>query len=97
MISEMQAIEIAKRHIDEQCRSVEGGVAIVGSCTVRKPYGWIFFYNSARYLQTHDPLEALAGNGPLVVMGSDGSTYQLGSALSPAVTIADFEREHGIG
>ena len=62
---------------------------------IRKPYGWIFFYNSRRYLETRSPLLALAGNGPVVVE-RHGQLHQLGSAHAPDVTIAEFERTHGL-
>ena len=41
MISESEAYVMVKRYIDEQCRSVPGGVAIMEDRTIRKPYGWI--------------------------------------------------------
>jgi hypothetical protein len=31
--------------------------------TSDKSYGWIFFYNSKRYLKKGNPLEALGGTG----------------------------------
>jgi hypothetical protein len=67
MISELEAVEIATRFIASMATAVDGGVAIASAETIRKPYGWIFFYNSRRYLETGDPLEGLGGNGPVVV------------------------------
>jgi hypothetical protein len=96
MISENEAYAMVKRYIEEQCGSVPGGVAIMEDRTIRKSYGWIFFYNSRRYLETGSPLEALAGNGPIVVERADGSLHQLGSAQQPDASIAEFERAHGL-
>jgi hypothetical protein len=96
MLSEKEAIELATRYIERQCRGVRGGVAIMEDRTIRKSYGWIFFYNSNVYLETRNPLEALGGNGPIVVMQADGHIHPLGSALAPAASIAEFELVHGL-
>lgn len=42
--------------------------------------GWVFFFNSADYVRTGDYLNALAGNGPLLVQ-RDGRVMILSSAL----------------
>jgi hypothetical protein len=54
------------------------------------------FYNSKSYLETGSPLEALSGNGPIVVERVDGNLHQLGSAQQPDASIAEFERAHGL-
>lgn len=96
MIMESEACAMVQRYIDEQCGSVPGGVAIIESRTLQKPYGWVFFYNSRRFLETGNPLEALGGNGPIVVERAEGRLHQLGSALPPDASIAEFERSHGL-
>ena len=94
MISETEAAEIARSYVEEMGHSVYGGVAIIDVLT--KPYGWIFFYNSKRYIETKDPLDALGGNGPFVVLRADGAIYQLGSAREPEVYIYEFELKFGL-
>lgn len=96
MISESEALALVKQYIEQQCSAVPGGVAIMEERTIRKSYGWIFFYNSNRYLETRSPLEALGGNGPIVVERVGGRLHQLGSALSPDASIAEFERARGL-
>lgn len=63
---------------------------IVRDATIRKPYGWICFYQSRLFLTTGNPSARLAGNGPLVVL-EDGTVHALGSAQSIGKEIADFE------
>ncbi len=96
MVSEHEALELVRHYIEAQCQGVPGGVAVMPEKTIRKPYGWVFFYNSTRYLETRSPLEALGGNGPIVVEQAKGQLHQLGSALAPAESIAEFERAHGL-
>jgi Immunity protein 35 len=96
MISEAEAFDIAQRFIARMTTSAEGGAVIVAARTIQKPYGWIFFYNSRRYLETSDPLEALAGNGPIVVDRETGELHALGSSSDAPESIAAFEKAAGL-
>ena len=96
MISEEEAVEIATQFIAKAAIAVDGGVAISIPQTIRKPYGWIFFYNSRRYLETGDALEALGGNGPIVVEREGGRLHVLPSHSDPAVVIMEFEVANGL-
>jgi hypothetical protein len=53
--------------------------AIVESHTIEKPYGWIFFYQSKKFLQTGLDQDKLAGNGPIIVNKYEGTIEFLGS------------------
>ena len=65
MVTKEQARAIAVEHL---LREHPGGdVAIVDVDTIERGYGWVFFYNSKRFLSTENVSYALAGNGPLVV------------------------------
>ena len=97
MISQTEARAIAERFLLEHGENVTGGVAIIEQKTLDRPYGWIFFYNSKQYLENGNPLEALGGNGPLVVARSDGRVTALSGAAEPTASIAEFERLHELG
>jgi hypothetical protein len=55
-------------------------VRVIDDATIEKYYGWVFFYNSAGYLDTGNPRLALAGNAPIVVMKGSGEVIPLGTA-----------------
>lgn len=57
-----------------------GALAIIDAETRRSGNGWLFFYNSAAYLTSGNVIDALAGNGPLLV-GDDGRLRVLGTAI----------------
>ncbi len=59
--------------------------------TIEQSYGWVFFYNSRRYLETGDIMFAFAGNGPVVVERKDGTVTELGSGRSVEDELRDFE------
>jgi len=72
-----------------------GAFAFLDEHALRKPYGWVLVYESRRYVETGDVLEAFGGNGPVVVM-DDGSVHMLGSALAVEDSVAAFERARGM-
>lgn len=42
--------------------------------------GWVFFYDSVRHQQTGDLLDALAGNGPILIDRETGQVHNTGTA-----------------
>ena len=60
--------------------------------TIETAYGWVFFYDSKRFLETGAFEYMLAGNGPPLVEKSDGSVHPLTSALPVDEAIRDYER-----
>jgi hypothetical protein len=59
--------------------------------TIEKPYGWVFFYQSRRFVETGDVLHALGGNGPLVIERDSGRITVLGTARGVEEELRVFE------
>jgi hypothetical protein len=64
--------------------------AIVESHTIEKPFGWIFFYQSKKFLETGLSQDKLAGNGPIIVNKYEGTIEFLGS-LTTWELISEYE------
>ncbi len=64
--------------------------AIVESHTIEKPYGWIFFYQSKKFLESGLSQDKLTGNGPIIVNKYDGTIEFLGSSTTWEL-IAEYE------
>ncbi|MEV4778541.1 YrhB domain-containing protein [Burkholderia sp. LMU1-1-1.1] len=62
------ALTIARAKVDELGRAAGDAFDIVTAETTEVKQGWLFFYNSADFVRTRDPMFALAGNGPLLVL-----------------------------
>ena len=77
----------------------EGGdnLVIIETSTIEKDYGWIFFYNSKKYVETKNSRHFLAGNGPIVVEKADGSIHKLGSAGGAQHQIELYEAQRNKG
>lgn len=60
--------------------------------TIETEFGWVFFYNSRRYIETGDFSYALAGNAPIIVDRATGSLHITGTAHPTAEYIEEFRR-----
>lgn len=94
MLTKDEAKKIALASLDKKRIPLE--LVILDDLTRPKPYGWIFFYNSKKFLETDDIMWALAGNGPAVVL-HDGEVHFLTTAYPIEEAIAMFERENKLG
>ncbi len=59
--------------------------------TIEKPWGWVFFYNSQRYLETQDTQHHLFGNAPFIVNRVTGEILETGTAEEIEFYIAEYE------
>jgi len=85
----------AKAHVEQELNS-EDLERVVITEVLEKPYGWVCFYQSARYMETGEESAQLAGNGPVVLMRETLQIHYLGSANHPDDELADFERRLGL-
>jgi hypothetical protein len=72
MIDIKEAERLARDTIRNIAGTAENEFSLQSDRTVTHEAGWIFFYNSLRYIETGDPNHMLAGNGPVFV-SKDGS------------------------
>lgn len=96
MITINEAREKVQALLVRKGKFVDGGFAILDGLTTEKPYGWLFFYDSRRHVETGDIADAIAGNGPIVVLAS-GEIHELGSRLAPDLEVRALEERLGLG
>ncbi len=89
--------EARKRVFDNISSSIgklpaDDEVMIVDDATIEKPWGWVFFYTSRKWLETKEFRYAIPGNSPLIVERSSGSIISTGTAHSIESYIAKYER-----
>ncbi|WP_420106728.1 YrhB domain-containing protein [Herbaspirillum huttiense] len=94
MISRIQAQALAESHISQIAGS-DVSFAILDDQTVERPFGWVFFYQSRRHLETRDPSEVLAGNAPLIVDRLTGKITETGTAHPLEHYLSKYEAERG--
>ena len=69
-----QAIEVANRELRSR-RSDGIELEVLFDQTQEFDVGWVFYYQSARYVETGDVVDSLVGNAPLFVSRPDGRTF----------------------
>ena len=94
MLTHQEARTIAQ----EELKSIpvigdDGGLTIVDSATIEKPYVWIFFYNSKRYIETGNIKDALGGNAPLFISKLNGHIFTFSTGLSIEKMIDEYEEQ----
>lgn len=72
-------------------------IVLIEDATIEKPYGWVFFYSSKRWLETNDISYALAGNGPFLVERATGSIIEFCSAYPVEASLRGYARCAGNG
>ena len=95
-ITKDQALQRVREYLDRMgSTEFAGGYVVVESKTIEKRYGWVFVFNSKKYLETWNIIFSLGGNGPIVVERESGRLHQLGSALSLQDSVKQFEKANG--
>ncbi|MCG8352079.1 MAG: YrhB family protein [Chloroflexales bacterium] len=81
MITKEQAHDIVLKAINETYTVPDDTLIILDDATQEIDLGWVFSYDSKRFVKTDDFDYALAGNGPVVVLRENGDVYRLGTAV----------------
>jgi hypothetical protein len=85
-----EAEQVAREHlrttVDPELEPV-----LLDEETLERNFGWVFFYQSKRYLETGEIRDALAGNAPLVVTKADGRIHITGTAYPVEHYLERFE------
>jgi hypothetical protein len=77
-------------------RQVGGPDGVAITRTERTPYGWAFYYNSRRFMETRELAACLIGHGPVVVVEDAAEVHELGSQERGEDAIAALELELGL-
>ena len=93
MITKEQARESVNNELRRRCQIPGDSYVIVENLTIEKPFGWVFFYNSKRYLETGNIGDAIAGNGPVFVNRLNGIVEFCGSHKPIEAFVTEYERK----
>jgi hypothetical protein len=91
MITQFEALELVSRAL-QNLTTPENPFVVLSAETIEKPFGWIFFYNSKRFLESGAFRDRLAGPGPIVVHRADGKVELVGVSSSWTEFIEKYER-----
>lgn len=77
MIDIKQAKELAEEYVNKGYYVKGDRLVVVDEETIEKKYGWVFFFDSLKHLETGDDSYLIAGNAPLIVEKDDGNIHVL--------------------
>jgi len=93
LISESDAIAIAVAYVNRL--AFASGVEFVVTQVHERDSTWVVYYDSRRHLETGNPLDAIAGNGPVVVKKTSGKFVAAGTYGAQIDRITEAERSLG--
>jgi hypothetical protein len=92
MISQHEAEQLVRTQLLDKCPNSDDTLVIRDNLTRERPFGWIFFYDSKKFLETNDMQYAIAGNGPVIVNKHNGTVQFYGSGKPIQSVIDEYER-----
>lgn len=96
MITYNDAKSIVQHHIErinETRTNRNNLIVLMEQHTLVKAYGWIFFFQTQKALETAFPGLRIIGNSPLLVLRKDGSSHFVGSSGPLDYRLALMEKE----
>lgn len=94
--NKQDARNLAERYLAKLPISPSNDLVILDEHTIETDFGWVFFWNSKRYLGTGEFEHALAGNTPLIVDRRDGSVHSTSTAVPVEESIERYRRAHAV-
>lgn len=91
------SIKEAKNLVIEYLAKLQAGrsyeLALMEDRTREEDFGWVFFYNTRRFIESGDVQWALGGNAPLIVDRRSGELHVTGTAHPIERYIEEFRRK----
>jgi hypothetical protein len=91
MLTRSQAKQLVQRQLASEVSGTDYEIAVIDSATLERHFGWVFFYQSKKYLLTGNYSDQLAGNAPLIVNRHTGEVITTGTAEPIEEYIASYE------
>jgi hypothetical protein len=95
MISRSEALSIAQAYIDRS--EYTDTRRFVVTRVQERRRSWVIYYDSQKHVETGSLLDAIAGNGPLIVGKDTGQIAVAGTAAPLADRILEAENSLGFG
>jgi len=74
------ALEKAREYVEKQSELSSIELVLVEEITREEEFGWVFFYDSKKYIETDDIDFAVGGNAPIIIEKESGVLHVTGTA-----------------
>jgi len=92
MLTKSEALKLVLKELHGK-GPIEDSLVVVDELTIEKAFGWVFFFNSKKFVETGISKYRLFGNGPIIVNKFGGAIEFCGSGTPPEDIIRDYERK----
>ncbi len=72
---------------------LDDDIIIMDDRTIERDFGWVFIYNTKRFVETGDHNYTLIGNAPIIVDRIDGSLHPTGTGRPIEEYIREYEKK----
>ncbi|MCY6493928.1 YrhB domain-containing protein [Leptolyngbya sp. GGD] len=90
MLDKESAQQFVLKYINDNYHIADDELVVVDEYTIEKEYGWVFFYESKRYLETGSFSDRVLGNVPILVE-KQGKLHPFGSVRSVEEYLIEYE------
>ncbi|WP_051891004.1 hypothetical protein [Chryseobacterium sp. JM1] len=91
MYTEQEILKIAKEYVLDSEKVFKMPMILLELYTIKKSYGYVFFYNSKKKFDNPESETEILGNAPFIVETKSGRVIELGTARSSAYYIEEYE------
>lgn len=91
MLTESEILKIAKKYVQESEKVFKTEMILLESYTIKKPYGYIFFYNTKEKFDNPESESTIVGNAPFIIENKSGRIIEFGTARSSEYYIREYE------
>jgi hypothetical protein len=80
MIDQAYARSLVEQFLRDSEQFAQVELSILDEFTREYPYGWVFFYQDTRFIETGDPRFMVGGNAPVLVDKKTGALHVLSTS-----------------
>jgi len=90
-LTKTEARQQALSYLRSQEAAAGFELVLMDDRTLERAFGWVFFYDSKRHIETRDFRDAVVGNAPIVVTKAGGQVHVTGTAFPIEHYLQGFE------
>ena len=93
MLSKTDAQQLVEKQLSGT--NCDESLQVLEDSTLEYSWGWVFFYQSKKFLETGDLRDQLAGNAPYIVNRNNAEIRATGTARDIDFYVREYEAEIG--
>ena len=91
MLTEKEILIIARQYVLESEKIFKIPMVLLEKYTIKKNYGYIFFYNSKKKFDNPESETEIIGNAPFLIESKAGRVIEFGTARSSEYYTKEYE------